>query len=89
MNNSTLSLYPNPSRGQFMLDLRADGKINATAKIQLIDMTGRTVQIQNAEIFGGTLQKTIKVSSALPKGIYLVRIIVNGKVYKTNLVYEE
>jgi hypothetical protein len=72
-----------------MLDLRVDDKINGTAVIQLIDMTGKTVQTQNAAIYRGTLQKTIKVSSALSKGIYLVRIIVNDKVYKTHLLYEK
>src|SRR6185436_1982130 len=88
LNNSTVRLYPNPNRGQFMLDLRVEEKINGTATIQLIDMTGKTVQSQIAAVNQGTLQKSVRISSALSKGIYLVRIIVNDKVYKTQLVYE-
>jgi len=66
--------------------IEAVEKINANAKIQLIDITGKT---ENAEINYGALQKTINVSSALTKGIYIVRIIVNDKVYKTQLLYEK
>ena len=69
--------------------IEAVEKKNANAKIQLIDITGKTVQTENAEINYGALQKTINVSSALTKGIYIVRIIVNDKVYKTQLLYEK
>src|SRR6266496_3541845 len=88
LNNLTLKLYPNPNKGQFVIELNVAEKVNANAKIQLIDMTGKTVHTENAEIRNGTLQKTITVSPALTKGIYMVRIIANGKVYKTQLVYE-
>ena len=69
--------------------IEAVEKKNATAKIQLIDITGKAVQTENAEINYGALQKTINVSSALRKGIYMVRIIVNSKGYKTQLIYEK
>ena len=84
----TLKLYPNPSKGQFVVELHLEDIINANAKIQLIDVTGRTVQVENAAISYGSLQKAINVSPALTKGIYLVRIIVNDKVYKTQVIYE-
>gem|GEM_PF-1736132 len=88
-NSSTMKLYPNPTKGQFMLELNISDKINGTAKIQLIDITGKTVQTENAEIKNGALQKTITLSSALTKGIYMVRIIVNDKIYKTQFIYEK
>jgi hypothetical protein len=89
LNNSTLKLYPNPNKGQFVVELNVGEKINGNAKIQLIDITGKTVQLENAEINNGALQKTINVSSALTKGIYIVRILLNDKVYKTEMIYEK
>jgi hypothetical protein len=89
INNSTLRLYPNPSRGQFVVELHLAEKINASAKIQLIDMRGKTVQTENGEINRGTLQKTMNISSTLPKGIYMTRILVNDRVYTTKVVYEK
>jgi hypothetical protein len=86
---NALKLYPNPNRGQFVVQLNLGDKINATAKIQLIDMTGKTVQTENATINYGSLQKTINMSSSLTKGIYMVRIIVNDQVYKTEMIYQQ
>ncbi len=80
-------MYPNPSRGQFAVELHLAEKINAPAKIQLIDMTGKTVYTENAVMNNGALQKTVAASSVLANGIYMVRIIVNNKIYKTELVY--
>jgi exo-beta-1,3-glucanase (GH17 family) len=88
-NSSTLRLYPNPSNGQFIVELHLAEKINAGAKIQLIDMRGKTVRTENAEVNNGSLQKTMNVSPSLVKGIYLTRIVVNDKVYTMKLVYEK
>ena len=64
-------------------------KINAKIKIQLIDMTGKTIQSENAEVNKGSLQKIISLSPAVTKGIYLVRIIVNDQIYKTEVIYSK
>jgi len=72
-----------------VVELNVADKINTVAKIQLTDMTGRTVQIENAEISYGSLKKTMNISSALAKGVYMVRIMTNGRVYTTKLVYEK
>ncbi|HYK47550.1 MAG TPA: MopE-related protein, partial [Parafilimonas sp.] len=55
--NSPFRLYPNPNKGQFVIELNSADKINAAAKIQLIDMTGQVVQTENAMINNGSLQK--------------------------------
>ena len=87
--SSTITLHPNPTNGRFMLRLNVAGKINGKAQIQLIDITGKTVHSENAVMYNGALQKTITVSSTLAKGMYMVRIVVNNKTYKTPLVYEK
>ena len=82
-----LKLYPNPSNGQFMVDLHLAEKINATAKLQLIDITRRTVYVGSAVINNGILQKKVSISSSLSSGIYTVEIIANGKTYFSKLMY--
>ncbi len=49
-NITNLRLYPNPTKGQFVIELHVPEKINGSAKIQLIDMTGKMVQTENAEL---------------------------------------
>jgi hypothetical protein len=87
--SSTITLHPNPTNGTFMLRLNVAEKINGKAQIQLIDIAGKTVQAENTVMYNGALQKAITVSSTLAKGIYLVRIVVNNKTYKTPLIYEK
>jgi hypothetical protein len=82
-----LKLSPNPTNGRFVVELHVGEKISAKAEIQLTDIAGRTVQNEIAQMSNGSLQKTVTLSPALAKGIYLVRIIVNNKMYKAELIY--
>jgi hypothetical protein len=83
---NSLRIYPDPNKGQFVVELNLVEKINAKAEIQLIDMTGRGVQSENAVVNSGSLQKTIIASPSLAQGVYIVKILVNDKVYKTQMV---
>jgi len=85
--SSALWLYPNPSNGQFVIDLRVAENLSANAKIELVNMMGQTVSTENGSISNGRLQKNISMSSSLAQGIYLVKIIVNGKIYVAKLIY--
>jgi hypothetical protein len=85
--SGNLKLYPNPTSGRFVVQLTFADKITAKAEIQLTNMLGRTVQTETADVIDGSLQKTIDASPALTKGIYVVRIVLNGNTYKAELVY--
>jgi hypothetical protein len=87
--DNSLKLYPNPSNGQFIIELNLVDKINAGAEIQLIDLNGKTVQTENSEVNNGRLQMTMNVSSALARGIYLVRITAGDRICTAKLFYEE
>ena len=72
-----------------MIDLRLRERINSTARIELIDVTGRTVYIGNAPATNGVLQKQLFVPSALASGIYMVKVLVNNEAYLSRLVYQK
>ncbi|HYK46418.1 MAG TPA: MopE-related protein, partial [Parafilimonas sp.] len=84
-----LKLYPNPSSGQFIVELRGLGKINSKVEIQLMDINGKTVQKENAELSNGSLQKIIRIAPALSQGMYMVRIVINDKIYDARLIYSK
>jgi iduronate 2-sulfatase len=87
--SSTLRLYPNPTNNQFVIDLNIAEKINTNAKIELANMMGQTVSTENGSISNGKLQRTVSMPSSLSKGIYMVKVIVNDKVYMAKLIYEK
>ena len=84
-----IKLYPNPTRGQFVIELHLANNISTNAKIELVNMMGQTVSTDNANINNGMLYKNVSISSSLAAGIYIARIIVNNKTYATKLVYEK
>jgi hypothetical protein len=88
-NNSTIRLYPNPTKGQFVIELHLANNISTNAKIQLTNMMEQTVSAENATISNGVLQKRVTISSSLAQGIYMVKVIANNKTYLTKLVYEK
>lgn len=87
--SSATKLYPNPGKGQFMIELRLSQDINTNAKIQLVNMMGQTVSAESANISNGILQKKISISSSLAAGIYMVKILVDNKTYLARLIYEK
>jgi hypothetical protein len=84
-----LMVNPNPSRGQFMLQLRLDSPINATATIRVVDAGGQLVQAENAAVANGYLQKMISMKTTTSPGLYMVNTLVNGKVYTSKLLMEK
>ena len=84
-----INLYPNPSIGQFMLELHLAGKINAAAKIQMVNITGQTVYTVNGNMANGILQKTIAIPSFIANGFYWVKITVNNKIHQVKLIYSK
>jgi predicted outer membrane repeat protein len=85
----TIKLYPNPTRGQFVIELHLANNINSNAKIELVNMMGQTVSAENSIVSNGVLQKNITLSSSLSSGIYIARIVVNNKTYQARVVYEK
>ena len=87
--NSTMRLYPNPSNGKFLVELQVEEKINANAKIQVIDIAGRVVQTATAWMHKGSIKQSVTASTALSNGMYMVSVIVNNKTYLSRLVYQK
>lgn len=71
---SSASVYPNPSNGDFSVDLRqhkADGKITVTVR----DLQGNVVYQKNAKE-----GDVIDVNSNVKPGTYLLQVVDGGKV---------
>lgn len=73
----TLRIYPNPSHGQFILELPAEtaGK-NRT--IDLYDLMGKMVRINTSDYYDGNV---IVHTNHLSSGIYLLVLRIEGKAY--------
>ena len=70
LGDLTIDVYPNPSKGEFILDINGDSKgFNLT----VVDMNGKLVYSdQIADVVGG-LRKTIDLSR-ISKGMYFLKL---------------
>ena len=74
---SVLTIYPNPTSEKFIFDF------DRVATIKLYDMLGREALTQNI------LGKTEINISHLPKGIYCIRVISEGKVIGNSKIIKQ
>jgi len=71
-------LYPNPAENETFFEIYSGGE--ATALIELTDLTGRVVYLRNEAVTEGTQTLAIPTSD-LAKGLYSLRIsLENGRV---------
>ena len=82
---SNLSLYPNPSNGEFNLNFDTDG--SNEVKLQLFDLAGRMVQEQNHTTTGTRFSEKVTFRG-LAKGLYLLKIVNGSKLSTEKLVIE-
>lgn len=87
--SSGMKLYPNPTNGQFMIELKFNDSVNADAKIEVINMLGQTVVADHDAVIDGIMTHPISVSKDSPAGMLFVRVTVNNKVYIGQIVYQQ
>jgi hypothetical protein len=73
----SLSVYPNPANSSLNISFKTEDN---TCLIELIDGLGKTVLIKNSNALNGTIKESIDVAS-LPRGIYNIHILSDGKNY--------
>lgn len=78
-----IQVFPNPNRGEFMLDLSQTGSFQQ-ASLELIDITGRVVWSAQEDYFA---QKNIKLTEQ-GKGIYFLKLNLDGNLAVKRILIE-
>lgn len=72
-----ISIYPNPNHGQFSLEFANESK---SINLQIIDSQGKSIGFSsNQKLSGGLHRIEIDMGDDIPKGIYTLRLLLNGK----------
>jgi uncharacterized repeat protein (TIGR01451 family) len=80
------SLYPNPGNGNIQLKLQ--GVIDGNVLVQVIDQQGRPIVNKQYGVQHTGEFKTPIVLSGLSKGAYVLRIMINDKIYLHKLLIQ-
>lgn len=78
LNIKSLKLYPNPVGSE--LNLSFDLAEDATLKVEIIDVTGKAIELLvNEEVRKGAVSYKINTSQLLP-GLYFIQLSANGSI---------
>lgn len=86
-NKNVLNVYPNPSSGSFNLSCQFSLKVNREATVEIVDQLERCVSTYTVEVSDGLIDQQFEGIN-VPPGFYLVRLSVDGEIYKARIVFQ-
>jgi hypothetical protein len=81
---NSVSVFPNPVEGYTTISINADNQ--ATGIYRLMDNTGKQIITKSFNAYKGTNSVTVDNLSALPRGVYILQIMLNNKLYTEKIV---
>ena len=79
-----ISIYPNPNNGTFVLEY--EGEQSGSGFMQVVNSMGQTIYESNVEVSDGLFSKEVKLGDNISKGIYVVRLLINGSVNDSRII---
>lgn len=84
-----LSVFPNPTNGTFMINLKWSNGENADGKIEVLNLLGQIVISEKTKLEKGKLQREIQQGDAAAEGMYLVKVMINNQVFTSQINYQK
>ena len=76
-SSALLTNYPNPFIGETSLQFRTEKP--ATVRLEMFDVLGRRVAIVTDQVYGSGMHQVRWSGTAMPSGVYFVRMEANGR----------
>ncbi|MBK9733150.1 MAG: T9SS type A sorting domain-containing protein [Chitinophagaceae bacterium] len=84
---ATVQVFPNPNNGAFTVQLNLAGNENDVATVEVMNAIGQKIYSQQVAVNDGMLTQDIRLD--VKDGIYIVRIVVGGEVFVSNIVRQQ
>jgi hypothetical protein len=78
-----IAIFPNPSNG--LTTIEVSGAVNNDAKLEIVDLTGRSVYAEKMNATANFAESFVDVSN-YKAGTYLIQITTGDTVYTKTLV---
>jgi hypothetical protein len=88
--DASLTVYPNPSDGLFVINLSLDDEtLNDEADVQIFNVFGQMVYQSREPVSNGILLARIDLRNHLAGGNYFVRVVEDDKVFNTQIILQK
>jgi len=82
-----LTIFPNPSKGQFMIEgSRAHSAGSTTLFVELFDMLGRKVYQSKEHVQGSGWTSTVQLAGYVANGIYQLRVTCADEIFEAQVI---
>ena len=81
---TSISVYPNPIDGYTILNMYSDKQ--GTGIWRLIDNSGKQIITKSITVTNGNNSIMIDQLGSLPKGIYVIQVLVNNNLYNQKII---
>jgi hypothetical protein len=81
---TSFSVFPNPATEYAVLKLYSDKQ--SVAMVRLMDNSGREIMYRSFTVSNGNNSLMVDQLGNLPRGIYMIQVIVNNSMYNNKLV---
>lgn len=90
LNNTSekgIVIYPNPNSGSFTFEYDGANE-DGIATLQIINTLGQSIYNSEVTIIDGHIQQTVNLGDGLKKGIYVVRLIIEGEKHDSKVLLQ-
>ena len=84
----TFDIYPNPTIGEFVIDMTLNTTATS-ADMQLLNIMGEIVYNNSVSVNNGSIIESIQLNDNVPSGMYIVKVVVDGTEYTKQLVLQK
>ncbi|MFZ1590955.1 MAG: T9SS type A sorting domain-containing protein, partial [Chitinophagales bacterium] len=81
------NVMPNPSNGNFQLNVNLGNGLNGNAIISVVNIAGQKVAQLNGEIANGEMSASVSIPQVA--GVYMVVVEANGEVFSQQILITE
>lgn len=80
-----IRVFPNPASGKTTVEIPY--LLDGMARITLVDLAGRSIDLEDAEMIGGTFDLDLLKTNIAP-GLYAIKISVGSRLFTSKLVVQ-
>jgi hypothetical protein len=84
-----LNIYPNPTTGIFVIDLKLANDVNEKVTIQIYNSIGQLVQQEKTNSVDGKVLQETHIANEATGGLYLVRVITEDELFTKQLIIQK
>lgn len=82
---NTFNIYPNPTSSQFTIELMLADDLNGKADVFVMNTVGEIIYSSTAEVTNGNIISEMNLNNDISSGLYIVKVVVDGKQYNQRL----